>query len=97
MADYAKIVDYTEKLAMLSIPESEKKEFTAQVGKILEMIEKLNELDTGNIKPTSHILPVQNVTRPDESRPSMERGEFFRIAPDHDNVFFKVPQVIQES
>lgn len=97
MNDYEKIVDYTQKLAMLEIPPEAKAEFSKQIGRILQFIEKLNELDTTDVQPTAHILPVRNVTRPDEAKPSKDRGIYLAIAPDHDNVFFKVPAVIQES
>ena len=97
MTDYVKLVEYTEKLAMLSIPPEQKQEFADQIGKILHFVEKLNSLDTSSVQPTAHILPVENVTRPDEVKVQFTREDFLKLAPEQDGVFFKVPAVIQEA
>ena len=97
MTDNLKIVEYTQKLAMLEMPEAEKNAFADQIGKILKFVEKLNELDTRDVKPTAHILPLENVVRADEVKSLYRREDFLAIAPEHDGVFFKVPAVIQES
>ena len=95
--DYVKLVEYTEKLAMLEIPSEQKKEFAGQIGEILHFVEKLNSLDTSSVKATAHILPVENVTRKDEVKSQFSREDFLKLAPEHDGVFFKVPAVIQEA
>jgi len=91
------IVDYTGKLAHLEISGEEKAEFCTQIGRILNFVEKLNELETRDIPPTAHILPVKNVTRPDTPTPSLARESFLNACPAHDGESLKVPHVIQET
>ena len=92
--DSQKIVEYTQRLAMLEIPENEKAEFSVQISRILTLVEKLNELDTSDVKPTSHILPIQNVVKKDEVKQSLDREEYLKLAPRHNNEFFEVPSII---
>ncbi|MBN2145328.1 MAG: Asp-tRNA(Asn)/Glu-tRNA(Gln) amidotransferase subunit GatC [Candidatus Aureabacteria bacterium] len=96
MSDSKQIVNHVEKLALLEISPEEKDRFSEQIGKILKFVEKLNELDTTKIKPTSHILPVQNVTRRDSPVPSISRENVIKLAPEANNEFYIVPPVIQE-
>jgi aspartyl-tRNA(Asn)/glutamyl-tRNA(Gln) amidotransferase subunit C len=96
MSESKEIVNHIEKLALLEISPEEKDVFSEQIGKILKFVEKLNELDTAQIKPTSHILPVQNVTRKDTPYPSISRENILKLAPESNSEFFLVPPVIQE-
>ena len=93
---YEEIVNHTQKLAKLEIASSEKKNFSEQIGKILHFVEKLNELNTEGIEPTSHGLPVHNVTRKDCLNPSFDKETYLRLSPLHDQDFILVPPVIQE-
>ncbi len=92
-----KIVDYAAELARLEIPPDQKKQFSEQIGRILNLVEKLKELNTDHVPPTSHILPVQNVTRPDVHEKDWDRERFLKLAPDRQDEFFKVPAVMQET
>jgi aspartyl-tRNA(Asn)/glutamyl-tRNA(Gln) amidotransferase subunit C len=56
---------------------------------------KLNELDTGNVGPTSHVISINNVTRDDLPKPSLSRDEALRNAPDKTDKFFRVPRIIE--
>ena len=58
-----KELEHVAELARLSIPENELIAYTRQLDDILKSIEKLKELDTDNVEPTAHILPVRNVMR----------------------------------
>jgi aspartyl-tRNA(Asn)/glutamyl-tRNA(Gln) amidotransferase subunit C len=58
-------VEYLSKLARIELKEEEKKKFEKELLKILEYIEKLNEVNTENVLPTYHVLPVKNVFRDD--------------------------------
>ncbi len=62
---------------------------------ILSYMDKLNQLDTTDIDPTSHVLPIKNVFRKDEVRPSLSLEEALSNAPDRKNGFFRVPRVIE--
>jgi aspartyl-tRNA(Asn)/glutamyl-tRNA(Gln) amidotransferase subunit C len=89
-------VEHVAELARLDLTPAEKEQFIAQLNSILTYIEKLNELDTRDVEPTSHVLPMSNVFRDDEVRPSMDRAEVLRNAPEESHFFFKVPRIIEE-
>ena len=88
-------VEYVAKLARLKLSDEEKTLFTQQLDSILLYIDKLNELDTANIPPTSHVLPLENVMRADEVKPSYPPEEVLAIAPEREDTFFAVPRVIE--
>ncbi|MDP2278218.1 MAG: Asp-tRNA(Asn)/Glu-tRNA(Gln) amidotransferase subunit GatC, partial [Nitrospirota bacterium] len=63
-------VEYISKLARLSVSEKEREAFSAQLQGILSYMEKLNELDTKDVEPTSHVVSLSNVMRDDVQRAS---------------------------
>jgi aspartyl-tRNA(Asn)/glutamyl-tRNA(Gln) amidotransferase subunit C len=85
------------KLARLSLTEAEIEEFTGQLGSILGYVEKMNELDTSQVEPLAHCLPISNVLRADEVRPSLGTELTLSNAPDSDGPFFKVPKILDDS
>ena len=89
-------VEHVAELARLELTAAEKDQFIAQLNGILSYIEKLNELDTRDVEPTSHVLPISNVCRDDEVQPSLDRTEVLRNAPEESHFFFKVPRIIEE-
>ncbi|WP_134699722.1 Asp-tRNA(Asn)/Glu-tRNA(Gln) amidotransferase subunit GatC [Ammoniphilus sp. YIM 78166] len=88
-------VEHVAKLARLNLTEDETVQYTSQLNSILNFFEKLDELDTDQVEPTSHVLEVYNVMREDEERPSIDREEALRNAPDHEEGQFKVPAVME--
>jgi aspartyl-tRNA(Asn)/glutamyl-tRNA(Gln) amidotransferase subunit C len=84
------------KLARLALTEAEVEEFTGQLGAILGYVEKMNELDTTSVEPLAHCLPISNVLRSDEVRPSLGTELTLSNAPDSDGPFFKVPKILEE-
>lgn len=84
-------------LARLELSEEEIERFAHELGDILDYVAKLEELDTSDVPPTSHSLPLANVMRDDVLRPSLAKDEALANAPETENGCFKVPQVIQES
>ena len=62
-----------------------------ELSSILGHIEKINELDLDDVEPTSHVVEVENVFRPDEPRPSFPRERILDLAPDADDEGFRVP------
>ncbi len=66
-----------------------------QLDSIINFIDKLNELDTSAVQPTSHILNISNVTRQDTLAHSMEVHESLKNAPDAQGMFFRVPKIIE--
>ncbi|RKY03090.1 Asp-tRNA(Asn)/Glu-tRNA(Gln) amidotransferase subunit GatB [Candidatus Poribacteria bacterium] len=87
-------VEAVANLARLEFSEEEKKQFTSQLERILNYIDKLNELDTSDVEPTSHVLPIKNVFRDDVPKPSYPREEMLKNAPDPVEGYFAVPKVI---
>jgi len=88
-------IDDLSMLARLNLTEDEKDLFSRQVGSIIDYIDQLNELDTTSVKPTAHILPINNVFREDRLRDSLPRDKALRNAPQTDEGFFKVPKIIE--
>jgi aspartyl-tRNA(Asn)/glutamyl-tRNA(Gln) amidotransferase subunit C len=88
-------IEHLARLARLSLSEEEKETFSGQLDGILTYMEKLNELETKEIEPTSHVLSISNVMREDMPRPSLDREEALRNAPDHTEKFYRVPKIIE--
>lgn len=89
-------VEHVAALAHLRFTEAEKKKLTHQLNEILAYMEKLNEIDTTDVKPLSHVIELHNVYREDKARPSSPQEEMLRNAPDKTQKFFKVPKVIAD-
>lgn len=88
-------VKYVAQLARISLTPDEEKKLGSQLGNILGYIEKLRELDVSNIEPTAHAVPMVNITRPDETLPSLSQFETLRNAPRHANGLFIVPKIVE--
>ncbi|MDI7247953.1 MAG: Asp-tRNA(Asn)/Glu-tRNA(Gln) amidotransferase subunit GatC [Bacillota bacterium] len=88
-------VDHVAMLARLEFDEAEKAGVARQLSRIVEYVEKLNELDTEDVSPTAHAVPLRNVLRNDEVRPSLDPGEALRNAPDREGGFFRVPRILE--
>lgn len=88
-------IDYVAKLARLKLDPAERERLSLQLENILSYVQKLNELKTDTVDPTQHILPVQNVTRPDEIKSSLPPSAVLNHAPKTRDNFFIVPQVIE--
>ena len=87
-------LDKVAQLARLHLSEAERNLLPEQIENILSYIEKLGEVDTQNILPTTHVLAIKNAFREDQVRTSLERKEIFQNAPDHNGELFKVPKVL---
>ena len=88
-------IKYIAHLARLTLSPDEEKKIGAQLGGILGYIEKLKELDVNGVEPTAHAVPLVNVTRPDEVRPSLPHDEALRNAPAQANGLFMVPKIVE--
>jgi aspartyl-tRNA(Asn)/glutamyl-tRNA(Gln) amidotransferase subunit C len=95
MSISVKDVEHVAKLARLYLSDEEKEQFTEQLNEILQYFAKLNELDTEQIEPTSHVLPISNVMREDEARPSWPLDKVLLNAPDEEDGNIKVPAVLE--
>ena len=88
-------IEKVARLARLELSREEKKIFENQLEQILTYMEQLNRLDTTGVEPTSHAIPMVNVFREDEVKPSISREEVMEISPDQENGHFKVPRIIE--
>lgn len=88
-------IEHIAKLARIDLNEDEKELFGSQLSSILDYMEKLNELDTSDIEPTSHVLSLQNVMRDDTVRESIPREDALMNAPSHTEKFYRVPKIIE--
>jgi aspartyl-tRNA(Asn)/glutamyl-tRNA(Gln) amidotransferase subunit C len=88
-------VKYVAHLARIALTPEEEQKFGAQLGNILGYVEKLKELDVSNVEPMAHAVPLVNVTRPDEVRPSLPHEEAMRNAPAQANGLFIVPKIVE--
>ena len=92
--DEAQIIK-TAKLARLELSDSEREEYSKQLNDIIEYVEKINELDTSNVKPADHIMEVSNVFRDDIVVRSIDRKGIEQNAPEFTDGFFVVPKIIE--
>ena len=88
-------IKYVAHLARLQLNPDEEKKLAAQLGNILGYVEKLNKLDVSGVEPTAHAVPMINVTRPDEIRPSLPHDDALRNAPAQANGLFIVPKIVE--
>jgi len=87
-------VEHVAMLARLEITEEELKTYTEQLNSILEYAAMLEKLNTEDIKPTAHAVPIHNVLREDVVKTSMDREKALSNAPDAEEGFFKVPRIV---
>jgi aspartyl-tRNA(Asn)/glutamyl-tRNA(Gln) amidotransferase subunit C len=88
-------VKHVANLARLAVTEDEAKMFAKQLDDIITFAEQLNELDTENVAPTSHVLPMKNVLREDVSKPGLPVEEVLKNAPDAKDGHIRVPSIIE--
>jgi len=82
-------------LARLKLSEEEAKRLESDMAGIIDFADTLSALDTKDVVPTAHAIPMQNAFRPDEIKPSFERREILKNAPDFDEEGFIVPKVVE--
>lgn len=88
-------VEHVAKLARLGLTPEEKELFTKQLSAILEYAENLKKLDTKDVPPTSHAVPMKNVFRKDKVIPFEETEAILANAPEREERMFKVPKILE--
>lgn len=83
-------------LSRLKLSEDEVATFSRQLSAMLEYVEKLNELDTSDVEPTVHAVPISNVLRDDEPEEPMAVDEALANAPQREGSFYRVPKVLDQ-
>jgi aspartyl-tRNA(Asn)/glutamyl-tRNA(Gln) amidotransferase subunit C len=84
-------------LARLDLTDEELEQFTGQLAAVLEHAADVAALDTEGVPPTAHPLPLRNVLRADEARPSLDRDEVLAMAPAAEDGRFRVPRILGEN
>jgi len=88
-------VKYVAHLARIQLTPAEEQKLGAQLHNILGYIEKLKQLDISTVDPTAHAVPMVNVTRPDETQPSLSNEDVLRNAPARAGGLFIVPKIVE--
>jgi len=88
-------IEYIAKLARLELTVEEKKEYTRQLSSILDYFQKLSELNTENIKPTTYIVSKSNRYNEDQVRDSLSQKEVRALSPFIEGGYFKVPKILE--
>lgn len=88
-------VAYVAHLARLQLTDAEMTQFSAQLQSIFAYVTKLNELDVSNVEPTAHAVPLTNVLRKDEARPSIDRERVLANAPEAARDLFIMPKIVE--
>ena len=83
-------------LARLALTDKEIEQLTGELGAIVEYAAEVSALDTADVPPTAHPLPLANVLRPDEVRPGLDRDEVLAEAPAAEDGQFRVPRILGE-
>ena len=87
-------ITYLAKLARLKLTDVEKQRFSNQMETIIKYIEKLNELDTQNVKPTAHVLGLNNIFRDDVATKPLTDHDPINDSPAQSKGHYEVPKII---
>jgi aspartyl-tRNA(Asn)/glutamyl-tRNA(Gln) amidotransferase subunit C len=88
-------VEHVAYLARLGLTEEEKSRLAEQLSNILDHMQMIDRLDTSAIPPTAQVIPLRNVMREDEVRPSSAREDVLKNAPRREGDYFLVPPVLE--
>jgi aspartyl-tRNA(Asn)/glutamyl-tRNA(Gln) amidotransferase subunit C len=90
-------VEHVATLSRLALTDDEIEQLTGELGAILDYAAEVSALDTADVPPTAHPLPLVNVFRPDEPRPGLDRDEVLAQAPAAEDGQFRVPRILGEA
>ena len=90
-------VDHVARLARLDLTEEERERMRVELSNILEHADRIQALDLDGVEPTSHALPLRNVMRPDEVRPSLSPEDALANAPKEEDARFLVPRIVEDA
>jgi len=88
-------VDYVARLAHLALDDATKERLVGEMTDILGYMDKLNELNTDTIEPMMHAQEMTNVYRDDVVKPSLNREDALRNAPQTNGEYFLVPKILE--
>ena len=88
---------HVAKLARVGLSEADVTKFRQQLSQILEHFEALSAIDTTDVPPTTHTLPLQNVMAEDEPTSSLGQADVLANAPESQDGFLRVRAVLEDS
>lgn len=88
-------VENVAMLSRLNIADNKMDKYIEEFSNFLEYVDVLQQVNTENIKPTAHVLPLQNVFREDIVKSSLNREAALANAPEQEDGYFKVPRIIE--
>ncbi len=91
-----KDLDMVAVLSRLEVSEEDKGKYLQQLDAFLQYVDNLSALSTENVEPLAHVLPINNVFREDEVRPSLDRELALSNAPLQEDGYFKVPKILED-
>lgn len=94
MAITPEMVEHVALLSRLAVSEEEKARAAKELSKIFGYVEQLAEVDVTGVEPCAHPLPQKNKFRPDEVMPGLPNDAALANAPEKEDVYFKVPQIV---
>ena len=101
MSDRARVsradVEHVATLSRLALTDDEIEQLTGELGAILDYAAEVSALDTADVPPTAHPLPLVNVFRPDDPRPGLDRDEVLAEAPAAEDGQFRVPRILGDA
>lgn len=89
------LVEYVAELSRIKLDEAAVEKMQRELGAIVDYMEILNQLDTENVEPLSHVFSITNVMRDDEVNASYDRAEILQNAPEHTDETFIVPKTVE--
>jgi aspartyl-tRNA(Asn)/glutamyl-tRNA(Gln) amidotransferase subunit C len=90
-------VEHVATLSRLALTDDEIEQLTGELGAILDYAAEVSALDTADVPPTAHPLPLVNVFRPDDPLPGLDRDEVLAEAPAAEDGQFRVPRILGEA
>lgn len=91
-------LDRIAELARLDVSDpTTRKQLLADMQRVIDFVEKLNEIDTKGVEPLIHMSEEQDVLREDVAKPGFTKQEALMNAPVKDSDYFKVPRVVDKS
>ncbi len=89
------LIDKLANLSKLEFEAADKEAIKGDLERMLDFVEKLDEVDTDGIEPLIHVNPEINVYRPDKVTEHLTQAEALKNGPEHDSFYFKVPKVVE--
>jgi aspartyl-tRNA(Asn)/glutamyl-tRNA(Gln) amidotransferase subunit C len=89
-------VAHLARLARLAVTDEELDRFADQLGDVLDAVAQVGKADVADVPPTTHAVPMTNVTRPDEVIPCLPRDVVLAEAPAAEDGRFRVPRILGE-